>query len=95
MDQEGLEYKKIISLHQKEYTKALHKNLRQLRRHHPKEYWNILKNNESAKKSDPKVSMADFEKHFKHLNQEDNQNNTQSHNFDPAILIWTSWSKRS
>ena len=64
----------------------MHKNLRQLHRHHPKEYWNILKNSEGTKKSEPKVSMADFEKHFKHLNQEDSQNNAPTHNFDPSDI---------
>ena len=86
MDQEGIEYKKFISCHQKQYTRDLHKNLRNLHRHHPKEYWNILKNSEGSKKSDPKVSMADFEKHFKHLNQEDNQNEIPNHNFDPSDI---------
>ena len=83
MDQEGREYKKYISLHQKEFTRDLHKNLRHLHRHHPKEYWNILKNSEGTKKSEPKVSMEDFEKHFKHLNQGDSQNNTPTHSFNP------------
>ena len=86
MDQEGREYRKLISIHQKEYTRDLHKNLRELHRHHPKEYWNILKNSEGTKKSEPKVSMEDFENHFKHLNEDDSLNNTPSHNFDPSDI---------
>ena len=86
MDEVGIEYKKFISSHQKQYTRDLHKNLRNLHRHHPKEYWNILKNSEGNKKSEPKVSMADFEKHFEHLNQEDTQNDAPTHNFDPSDI---------
>ena len=86
MDQEGKEYKKYISMHQKEFTKELHKNLRELHRHHPKEYWNILKKCDGTKKSEPKVSMSEFENHFKNLNQTDNTNNTQTHDFDPGSI---------
>ena len=73
-------------MHQKEYTRNLHQNLRQLRRHHPKEYWNILKQSGGTKTSEPKVSMADFEKHFNDLNQEDSVHNTPTHNFDHADI---------
>ena len=83
MDKKSNEYKKFISIHQKEYTRMLHKNLRELHRHHPKEYWNILKNSEGTKKSEPKVSMSDFENHFKHLNEEDTTGTAPTHVFDP------------
>ena len=85
MDQEGKEYKKFISVNQNNFTKVLHKNLRQLLRHHPKEYWNILKNSEGTHKSGPKVSMEDFENHFKKLNQ-NNANITPTHVFDPSTI---------
>ena len=86
MDQKSNEYKKCISIHQKEYTRMLHKNLRELHRHHPKEYWNIQKNSEGTKKSEPKVSMSDFENHFKHLNEEDCPRNAPTHAFDPGDI---------
>ena len=86
MNQEGKDYKKIISVHQNAFTKNLHKNLRQLHRHHPKEYWNILKKSEGTPKSEPKVSMEDFESHFKNMNQNDNPNITPSHEFDPDVI---------
>ena len=60
MDLEGNEYKKFISVHQKEFTSDLHKNLRKLHRNNPEEYWSIFKNLENTKKSEPKVSMADL-----------------------------------
>ena len=58
MDQEGKEYKRFISTQQKLFTRDLHKNLRELHRHHPKEYWNILKKHEGSQKSEPKVSVG-------------------------------------
>ena len=84
MDQEGKEYKRFISTQQKLFTRDLHKNLRELHRHHPKEYWNILKKHEGSQKSEPKVSMSDFENHFKNLNQTDG--NTTSHTFDTGNI---------
>ena len=86
MDEVGREYKKFISTHQNAFTKDLHKNLRQLHRHHPKEYWNILKTSEGTEKSEPKVSMADFESHFKNLNENENSSTTSSHVFDPSAI---------
>ena len=85
MEQVGREYKTFISTHQKEYTRDLHKNLRELHRHHPKEYWNILKSSDSPKNSEPKVSMADFENHFKNLN-EGSPGDTPAHFFDPSNI---------
>ena len=35
---------------------------------------------------EPKVSMADFEKHFKNLNQCDNSNGTPTHEFDAGDI---------
>ena len=86
MDHSGKEYKKFISTHQKEFTKELHKNLRQLHRHHPKEYWDILNKSDGTPMKEPKVSMADFEKHFKNLNQCDNSNGTPTHEFDAGDI---------
>ena len=86
MDKAGIEYKIFISTHHKEYTRDLHKNLRELHRHHPKQYWQILKNSDRTKESEPNVSMADFEKHFKHLNEEANENNTPTYNFVPSDI---------
>ena len=86
MDQEGKEYKKFISAHQNLFTRDLHKNLRELHRHHPKEYWGILKKSEGSKKSDPKISMADFEHHFQNLNQNEPDNSNPSHEFDPSDI---------
>ena len=69
MDREGKEYKSFISANQNAFTRELHKNLRSLHRHHPKEYWSILKNSDSTPKSEPKVPLSDFEKHFIRLNR--------------------------
>ena len=46
MEREGKEYKAFISAHQNSFSRELHKNLRKLHRHHPKEYWSILKNSD-------------------------------------------------
>ena len=89
MDREGKEYKKFISAHQNAFTRDLHKNLRKLHRHHPKEYWTILKNSDRTPISEPKISMADFEKHFKNLNEKDNSNNFPTHEFDPSDIDTT------
>ena len=83
MDHEGSEYKKFCSMHQKAFTKYLHKNLRELHRHHPKEYWDVFHKCDGTQKSEPKVSMSEFEKHFKNLNQTEN---TQTHEFDPGSI---------
>ena len=83
MDELGKEYKQFISSHQKEFTRELHKNLRQLHRHHPKEYWSILKKSEGTSKSEPKIPLSDFEKHFKNLSQ---GNTNSSHIFDPGEI---------
>ena len=50
MEREGKEYKKFISAHQNSFTRELHRNLRELHRHNPKEYWSILKNSDNTKK---------------------------------------------
>ena len=86
MDREGKEYKTFISSHQNAFTRELHANLRKLHRHHPKEYWTILKNSDRTPISDPKVSMSDFEKHFKNLNATDDTNNFPPHDFDPSSI---------
>ena len=57
-----LKFKKVI-------TKKLHKNLRNFKRLHPKDYWEILKNEERLGKKESKVPLSVFEKHFKKLNQ--------------------------
>ena len=88
MDREGKEYKAFISAHQNSFSSELHKNLRKLHRHHPKEYWSILKNSDRTPKSDPKISLSDFEKHFKQLNH-DNESETHQFNFsdiDPTTI---------
>ena len=79
MDRESKEYKLFISTHQNSFSRELHKNLRKLHRHHPKEYWSILKNSDGTAKNEPKVSLSDFEKHFSQLNHDDQ---TASHEFD-------------
>ena len=85
MDQESTEYRQFISSHQKEFTRALHKNLRELHRHNPKEYWSILKKSDNTPYSEPKVSFSDFETHFKNLN-ENNSNTNPTHVFDPGSI---------
>jgi hypothetical protein len=79
MDRIGKEYKYFISANQNAFTRELHKNLRNLHRHHPKEYWSILKNSDSTPKVEPKVSLSDFEKHFRQLNHDDH---TETNQFD-------------
>lgn len=65
----GKEYKMHISQTQKSFNRDLQKNLRELRRHHPKEYWKILNAAEGSIKNTAKVGLGDFEKHFKSLNE--------------------------
>ena len=79
MNREGREYKAFISANQNSFSRELHKNLRKLHRHHPKEYWSILKSSDRTSKSEPKVSLSDFENHFKNLNHD---NQPESHNFN-------------
>ena len=79
MNREGREYKAFISANQNSFSRELHKNLRKLHRHHPKEYWSILKSSDRTTKSEPKVSLSDFENHFKNLNHD---NQPESHNFN-------------
>ena len=83
MDQESTEFRQLISSHQKEFTSALHKNLRELHRHHPKEYWGILKKSDNTPNSNPKVSLSDFEAHFKNLNS---STSNSTHTFDPGDI---------
>ena len=85
LNQESIEYRQFISSHQKEFTRDLHKNLRQLHRHHPKEYWNILKKSDCTPKSEPKVSLSDFQTHYKNLYQND-PSTTPTHDFDPSAI---------
>jgi hypothetical protein len=82
MKQKGKEYQYFISNRQKVYSRELHKNLRGLKRQHPKEYWSILKKSEGSQQSKSKLPLGVFENHFKSLNQNGNQN----HDFDPSIL---------
>tara|TARA_B110000196_G_scaffold86649_1_gene75141 strand:- start:271 stop:3555 length:3285 start_codon:yes stop_codon:yes gene_type:complete len=84
MKQKGKGYKLLISKTQKTYTRELHKNLRLLKRHHPKEYWKILKSAEGSQKKSPKVSMEDCEKHFKNLNTKNSESNIPD--FDPRNI---------
>ena len=46
----------------------MHKNLRDLKKQHPREYWKILKNAQGSEKKEPKVPLRIFETHFKKLN---------------------------
>ena len=87
MREKGKEYKHFISKVQKDYSKNLHKNLRDLKKRHPREYWKILKTAENLEKKEPKVPLRDFEKHFMKLNhsifeniQNPNPTNTDSLN---------------
>lgn len=79
MDREGKEYKAFISTHQNYFSRELHKNLRKCHRNDTKLYWSILKKSDCKPKSEPKVSLSDFEKHFKQLNHDDQ---AETHHFD-------------
>ena len=68
MKEKGKEYKQFISKVQKDFTRNLHKNLRDLKKQHPREYWKILKNAQGSEKKEPKVPLRIFETHFKKLN---------------------------
>ena len=68
MKEKGKEYKSFISAVQKDFTKNLHKNLRELKTRNTKEYWKILKSAEGLEKKEPKIPLRTFEKHFKQLN---------------------------
>ena len=83
MNQESTEYRQLISSHQKEFSRTLQKNLRELHRHHPKEYWGILNKASDTPRSEPKVSLTEFESHFKNLN---NSDTNQNHTFDPSNI---------
>ena len=85
MERQGKEYKAFISANQNSFSRELHKNLRKLHRHHPKEYWSILKSSDRATKCEPKVSLSDFEQHFKNLNH-DNRPETHQFNFSDIDL---------
>ena len=84
MKQKGKGYKLLISKTQKTYTRELHKNLRSLKRHHPKEYWKILNTSEGSQKKRPEVSLEDCELHFKNLNTKKNESNIPE--FDPGNI---------
>ena len=79
----GREYKIFISQRQKTFNKDLQKNLRGLKKQHPKEYWKILNDSNGNQKRDPKVALEDFEKHFKTLNE---KNETTFPEFDPINI---------
>ena len=92
MKEKGKEYKQFISKVQKDYSKNLHKNLRDLKKRHPREYWKILKNAESLEKKEPKVPLRTFEKHFMKLNQNiceniQNSNPTTTESLNQEINI--------
>ena len=87
--QRGKEYKLFISSTQKNYCKNLHKNLRELKKQHPKEYWNILKQADGSRHREPKVSLLDFEKHFKNLNLNETPSSTSIPDFDPGEITTT------
>ena len=71
MKEKGKSYKQFIKIVQKNYNKKFHKNLRRYKRLHPKEYWNLLKNEERNGKKESKVPLKTFERHFRELNQSD------------------------
>lgn len=82
--QKGKEYKMFISNRQKTFNSDLHKNLRGLKRQHPKEYWKIFKNSEGPQKNVPKLAMADTKNHFKMLNEEKKDSHIPK--FDPRKI---------
>ena len=54
MKEKGKEYKSFIAGVQKDYTKNLHKTLREAKPRNTREYWKILKNAQSLDKKEPK-----------------------------------------
>jgi hypothetical protein len=84
MKQKGKEYKMFISNRQKVFNKDLQKNLRDLKKRNPKEYWNILNKSEGLHKKEPKVSMGAFEKHFTKLSSGNGEMDTPE--FDPRKI---------
>ena len=84
MKQKGKEYKLFISNTQKTYSRELNQKLRELKMHHPKEYWKILKAAEGVQLKEPKVSMEDCENHFKTLSSEKSESNIPE--FDPQKI---------
>ena len=83
--QKGKEYKTFISNRQKIFNKNLHKNLRDLKKRNPREYWQILKKSESSAKKEPKVSIGAFERHFTELSSGNSENNSAT-DFDPRKI---------
>ena len=62
-------YKKLLSAKFSSHTKKTAKNLRSLKTKDPKNFFKILKNSNKSCKS--KISVGEFEKHFKNLNEVD------------------------
>ena len=73
MKEKGKAYKKFISKVQKTHNKKFHENLRKYKRFKPKDYWELLKNEERQGKKGLKVPLGAFQKHFEELNQSANQ----------------------
>jgi hypothetical protein len=90
LDQKSKEYKKFIASHQKLFNKQLHKQLRELHRHNPREYWNLLKNAKGTQKNDPQIPLSEFETFFRNLNQGSStpteNSDFDSGEIDPSII---------
>ena len=84
IDQKGKEYKLFIAKHQKLFNKQFHKHLRELHRHNPKEYWNLLKTTDSSQKNEPQIPLSEFESFFRNLNQD--SSSTQTPEFDASEI---------
>ena len=50
--------------------KQFHKQLRELHRHNPKEYWNILKTSDCSQKNEPEIPLSEYENFFRNLSQD-------------------------
>ena len=88
MDQKGKEYKNFIANHQKLFNKQFHKQLRELHRHNPKEYWNLLKT-DISQKNEPHISLSEFENFFRDLNKDNSSEQFQEFDqsdIDPSVM---------
>ena len=61
MNRIGKEYRTFCSANHNSFSRELHKNLRKAHRRNTKKYWSILKSSDRTTKSEPKVSLSDFE----------------------------------
>jgi hypothetical protein len=64
-------YKKMVKITQKKFSKNLHKRLRELKSKNPKDYWAIINKASNAQDKIGNISMEIFMNHFKELSKKE------------------------